>query len=430
MPIVIAMAGLIPVASVAAAEPTDMVLDWNLNAINAIGNPPTAATPGLGQPPPLSPIHLAMVHGAIYDAVNAIDGGHAPYLDGLPTAPSTASKAAAVATAAHEVLVSLSAASATVTASVDALYAASLAEIDPSADKDAGIAIGHAAAAAMIAERTGDGRFGSATFAVGTDPGEWRLVPPLNANVFAWIADVDPFTLRSSDQYRTEGPLDLASAEYAAEFNEVKALGAQAGSTRTAEQTLLAGFVSSNPFGWMHRGLRDVAAAQGLSTSEQARLFVMTSMSAADALIGCWDNKAYWSFWRPQTAIREAANDGNPLTEPDASWLSTIPTPGYPDNPSGFNCFTAGMWQAARAYFGTDRISFSLTSPGVPQGPGVPIALPGSTRSYDRFTDVIDDAIDGRMLNGLHFRHPDVQGAWLGKKVAQWVNRHFFEAVD
>jgi hypothetical protein len=202
------------------------------------------------------------------------------------------------------------------------------------------------------------------------------------------------------------------------------------GSTRTEAQTLVTGFVSANPVPFMNRGLRDIASAHGLSTTEQALLFVRTSMSAADALIGCWDNKDYWSFWRPQTAIREAANDGNPATEPDAEWLSTIPTPGYPDNPSGFNCFNSGTWYAARLYFGTDKLAFSLTSPGVPVGPGVPVALPGSTRSYTRFSDVIRDAIEGRMLNGLHFRSADVQGAWLGKKVAQYLAKHYFESAD
>ncbi|HEX5591057.1 MAG TPA: vanadium-dependent haloperoxidase [Candidatus Limnocylindrales bacterium] len=427
---VLASMPIIPGATVAAEDPTDMVLDWNLNAINAIGNAPTAATPGLGQPPPLAPIHLAMVHGAIYDAVNAIDGAHEAYLDGLPAVSATASKAAAVATAARDVLLALATASPAVTASVEALYVASLAEIDASADKDAGIAIGHAAAAAMLLDRMGDGRFGSLAFTAGTEPGEWRLVPPLSNNVFAWISQVRPFTLNSPDQLRTEGPPALTSAQYAAEFNEVKALGAQTGSSRTEAQSSLAAFVSSNPFPMMNRAMREIAAAQGLSTTEQALLFVRTSMSTADSLIACWNNKVHWSNWRPYTAIREAANDGNPDTAPDPNWVSLIPAPGYPDNPSGYNCLTAGMFQAARFYFGTDRMSFSLTSSGVPVGPGVPVALPGSTRTYTRFTDIIRDAIDGRMLNGLHFRSADVQAAWIGKKAAQWLDKHYFEAVD
>ena len=423
-------ATVMPVAGVAADETDDMVLDWNAHAVAAIGNGLTATPPGLGQPPPLAPIHLAMVHGAIYDAVNAIDGGYEPYLDGLPSAPSWASKAAAVATAAHHVLVALPPGSAAMTASVNLLYSDSLAEIDPGPAKDAGIAIGAAAAAAMIAERADDGRFGTLAFTVGDDVGEWRLVAPLSNNVFAWIAEVDPFTLNDPGQFRTKRPLNVRSRGYAREFDEVKALGAQEGSTRTPAQTSLAGFVSSNPLPWMNRGLREVAVGRGLSLTEQAQLFARTSISAADSAIGCWDNKVRWSNWRPQTAIELAADDGNRWTTAQPGWRSLISTPGYPDVPSGFNCITAGIWHAAREYFGTDNVSFQLTSPGVPAGPGVVVPIPGSTRSYTRFSGVVADAIEGRMLNGLHFRHANVQGAWLGKKVAGWVDKHYFEPVD
>jgi hypothetical protein len=417
---------LIPVASVAAAVPANPVLDWNVNAVNAIGNPPTAGVPGLGQPPPLAVIHLAMVHGAIYDAVNAIDGEHEPYLSGLPSAPG-ASKAAAVAAAAHDVLVALPPlpplSPDAMRASVAELYRLYLLEIPDGPAKDQGIAIGQAAAAAMNAGRADDGRFvGSAQWPIGTLKGEWRPVETANANVFAWVANVDPFTLQSTGQFRTEGPFDMASPEYTAEFNEVKSLGAN-NSVRTTEQTNLAGFVSANLFSAFNRALREIAVANELSTNEQAMLFVRSTISAADALIGCWDNKEHWLSWRPQTAIRLADQDGNPDTVADPTWTAQFQNPGYPDNPSGFNCFAAGWFYAARQYFGTDQMSFQITSPGVPP-------LPGSTRSYTRFTGVIDDGIEGRMLIGFHFRSADVQGAWLGKKVAQWVDKHYFAPVD
>ena len=430
-------ATILPVTSVAAAEPADPVLTWNAHAIAAISNPPPAnppvagAVPGLGQPPPLSPIHLAMVHGAIYDAVNAIHRGYEPYLGGLPRAPRWASKAAAVATAARDVLIALPPGSAAVTLSVNTIYDTFMAPITAGPAKDAGIAIGAAAAAAMIAERTGDGRFGTHTFTPGTPaspPGVWQLVPPANANVFGWVAKTDPFTMKSTDQFRTKGPLDITSRKYAREFDEVKALGRQTGSSRTPEQQLLAGFISANPVPMMNRALREIAVAKGLSTTQQARLFVMTSMGAADALIGCWDDKDHYSIWRPQTAIRAAATDGNPWTSPDPDWLSLFPTPGYPDHPSGYNCLTAGTWYSARHFFGTDRMSFSLTSPGVAQAlPNTPIGVPGSTRTYTRFSQVVDDAINGRILNGFHFRTADEQGAGIGKNVAKWIDKHFFE---
>ncbi|HET9520241.1 MAG TPA: vanadium-dependent haloperoxidase [Candidatus Limnocylindrales bacterium] len=420
----VAASMLIPASTVVAAEPADMVLEWNLNAIVTLGNPPTATPPtppGLGQPPPVSPIHLAMVHGAIYDAVNAIEGTHRPYLGGLD-APGSASKAAAVATAAHDVLVGLVPASLPqVVISLDAMYAASLLKVGDGPDKSAGIVVGAAAAAAMLADRAGDGRFGSHTFATGTGAGAWQLVPPLNANSFGWAAFVRPFTMRSPAQFRTEGPLDLASAEYAADFNEVKALGAKEDSSRTDEQSQLAAFVTANPLPFMNRALREVAVSEGLSTNEQARLFVMTSMASADALIGCWDDKDHWLFWRPQTAIQLADIDGNPATEADPEWVSLFATPGYPEHPSGYNCFTAGMMYSAKAFFRTDKIAFDLTSPGT---------TPPSTRHYERFTDVIDDTIDGRIYTGFHFRTGDVQGAWLGKRVAHWAASHYFKPTN
>ena len=423
---------LTPAPRVTAAEPTNMVLDWNANAINVINQPATVTPPGLGQAPPLSALHVAMVHGAIYDAVNAIDGGREPYLAGL-SAPSTASQAAAVAQAGHDVLYGITpAANTAVRTRIDDMLTASLASIDPGQAKADGIEIGAAAAAAMLAARATDGRFDVEPFVTGSAAGEWRLVGPANGNVLGQFATVTPLTLKSPDQFPTEGMPALTSGQYTAEFNEVKALGAQVGSTRTEAQTLMAGFYTANPLGFYNAGLRAIAGEAGLSTSDQARLFVMTSMAGADALISCWSNKKLWSAWRPQTAIREAANDGNPLTEPDPEWLSLFGTPGYPDEPSGYNCYTGGFWHSARFFFGTDRMSFSLTSPGVPANAAIgnPVGVPGSTRSFTRFTDVIDETIEGRILNGFHFRTADVHGAWIGKKTAQWVNARYFGAVD
>ena len=436
--VLVVMAGLIPMASVSAADPTNMVLVWNENAINVLSAPQAPPVtipptqPGLGNAPPLSPLHLAMVHGAIYDAVNAIDGGHQPYLDGL-SAPATASKAAAVAQAAHDVLVGLTPATLPlVKTRIDDMLTASLALVDPGSAKTAGITIGAQAAAAMLLARANDGRFDVEPFPTSNDVGKWRLVEPINANLFGQFATVKPLTMTAPRQWRTGRPPELTSPEYAAEFNEVKALGAQSGSSRTPAQTLLAGFTTANPLFFMNKGLRDIATAEGLSTTQQALLFVKTSMGSADALIGCWANKQATLTWRPQTAIREALNDGNPLTAPDGNWLSLFATPGYPDMPSGYNCYTSGFWHSVRFYFGTDRMAFSLTSPGVTANPvaGNPIGVPGSTRSYTRFTGVIRDTIEGRILNGYHFRTPDVQGAWLGKKVAQYLNMHYFQPVE
>jgi len=424
--------GLVPAAAVTAAEPNDMVLTWNANAVNVIGQPATATPPGLGQAPPLAPLHLAMVQGAIYDAVNAIVGGHKAYLAGL-SAPSTASQAAAVAQAGHDVLYGITPAGNTaVRTRIDDMLTTSLALIDAGQAKTDGVEIGADAAEAMLVRRTGDGRTDVEPFVPSNDVGKWRLVGPGNGNVLGQFATVKPLTLKRADQFTTEGMPDVTSTQYAAEFNEVKALGAQSGSSRTAAQTRMAGFYSANPFFFYNTGLRSIATTRGLSTSDQARLFAQTSFAAADAMISCWNNKKLWSAWRPQTAIHEAADDGNPLTSPDADWTSLFATPGYPDEPSGYNCYTGGFWQSVRYFFGSNWMSFSLTSPGVPANAAIgnPIGVAGSTRSYARFTDVIRETIDGRILNGFHFRTADVHGAWVGKKAAQWVDSHYFGPVD
>jgi hypothetical protein len=421
--VLVAVAGLIPVASVMAAEPTDMVLVWNANAVIALSNANTATPPGAGQTPPVASIHLAMVQGAVYDAVNAIDGGHQAYLAGLPSAPANASKAAATAAAAHDVLIGLiPALPQNVKDSIEASYTSSLAAITPDNQAKAdGIAIGQAAAATMLADRADDGRYGTFRFTAGTHPGEWRPeLPSFVSDPFAWVARVRPFTMKSTSQFRTDGPLDMTSAQYATEFNEVKTMGALTGSSRTDAQTLEARFYSTNPLPMMNRAFREVAAARGLSLTDDARLFVTTSMSSADALIGCWDDKAYWNFWRPLTAINQAADDGNPDTAPQAGWLPLIATgtAPYPDHPSGYNCFTSAMMHTAKGFFGTDKISFVLHS-----------SITGTSRSYDRFTRVLDDTIDARIWLGLHFRTPDVQGAELGKRAANWAASHYFKSA-
>jgi hypothetical protein len=200
-------------------------------------------------------------------------------------------------------------------------------------------------------------------------------------------------------------------------LNEVKALGGMV-SSRTPEQTALGMFYSVNPIPMTHRAFRDIAVSRNLSITRAARLFGMLSSASADALIGCWDDKDHWSFWRPITAIHEADNDGNPATSGDPNWAPLLPTPPYPDHPSGYNCLVGAMMYTGRAFFG-DNVGISLTSPATM-----------TTRTYPRFTAVLTDTIDARIYLGFHFRNPDVQGASLGRNVAKWVRDHYFERVD
>jgi hypothetical protein len=413
----------------AYAAENDAVRVWNERAVVTLTNGPTAATPGVQFAPPVAFIHLAIVQGAVYDAVNAIKGGHAPYLKGLKAATS-ASKGAAASTAAHHVLIGLvnqAPLTATLTAEVktaikarlDAEYASSLAEIADGQAKTKGIEVGAAAAAAMLANRESDGRFGAPGFPVSATPaaGEWRPAPVNDPN--AWVRNVRPFTLPRPGYFQTSGPLALASAQYAAEFNEVKALGRAAASTRTEAQTSLAYWSASHPVPMLYAAMRQVAAAKGLTITEQARFHAMTSMSGADSLINCWAEKAHWNFWRPVTAIQLADTDGNDATEVDANWTGLLPLPPYPDEPSGANCVYSGVMNSAKAFFGSDAAEFDMISTGV--GPGT-----GSTRHYSRFTDVIGDMIEARILGGLHFRTADVNAAALGRSVSDFVDTNFF----
>ena len=277
--------------AVAALQSSDAVRVWNLHAVNALINAPSATTPGAGQTPPVSVLHLAMVQGAVYDAVNAIDGGHQPYLAGLPPASPSASPEAAVATAAHHVLVGLGIGLVPALPQVtrdrlDALYADALAGIPDGAAKTDGIEAGAAAAAAMLAERATDGRYVPSSFTVGAEAGEWR--PTASGNdPFAWVAGVEPFILQSSSQFRTKGPHAITSGAYTKEYDEVKELGGPdtPDSPRTEEQTALARFYTVNPVELFNRTFRVIAEDRGLTLVEQARLFAMLNLAGADGFI-------------------------------------------------------------------------------------------------------------------------------------------------
>jgi hypothetical protein len=383
----------------------DTVVEWNVNAANALFV--TAA-----QPPQQSVPHLAMVHGAVYDAVNAIDGGHEGYLISSRLATPSDSKEAAAATAAYRVLLNIVPAQ---QATLDALYAASLAAIPDGSSKTRGIAVGEAAAAAMIAARTDDGRFGPFRFAVGTAPGVWRPVLPAFVNdPNAWLKDVKPFLIQSSSQFRSKEPLALTSRRYAREFAEVKSRGSDTSTTRTADQTLAARYWAENPPATWSRIFRILSAQEGLSIVENARLYAMLYTSAADALISIWDAKAHFSFWRPITAIREADTDGNPATEADAGWLPLIPNPPYPEHPSGHLGLSGSIVATLRQFFHTDEMAWTDTNNA------------GLTRSFTRFSQAIKEIIDARVWSGIHFRIADQQGARIGRQVARWRQRHFF----
>jgi hypothetical protein len=392
---------LVPVAPVQA----DTVTEWNLNATNAL-------LVNAAQPPQVSVPHLAMVHGAVYDAVNAIDRGHEGYLISSRLARPSDSKKAAAATAAHRVLVHLVPAQ---QASLDALYAASLTRVADGPRKTRGIAVGEEAAAAMIAARSLDGRFGAFRFPVGSEPGVWKPVPPAFGNdPNAWLKDVTPFLIEDPSQFRSEGPLALTSRRYAREFDEVKSLGSLTSTERTADQTHAARYWAENPPATWSRIFRTLSAQQGLTLAENARLYAMLYMTAADALISVFDDKAHWLFWRPITAIREAGSDGNPLTQPEEGWTPLIANPPYPEHPSGHTGLSGSIVKTLQQYFGTDEIAWSDTNNG------------GLTRSFSSLSQAIDEIVDARVWSGIHFRTADEQGQSIGRQVARYRQGRYF----
>ena len=370
----LAMTVLIPVASVRAAEQPNPVLDWNINTVNAIGNAPTAAIPGLGQPPPIAVIHLGMVHGAIYDAVNAIDGGHQPYLGGLsaPRAlrwPLPSRRRPAMSCSRHLPL------GTPPQVQVDECCTAYIDLIPNSHAKTKGIETGQAAAA----DERSEGRRRPLCWRAVVTARVRRMAPGGTAlnNVFAWVANVKPFTLKGTDQFRTEGMTPDEPA-VGGGVQRGQGAGIEVPSTRTDEQTLLASFFSFNLFsfnktGPRHRGgqrAHDARAGPALCQDDHR------GSRRADQLLG---QQGTLAAWRPQTAIRVAANDGNPLTVAgphlDRRYSQN---PGYPDDPSGYNCFTGGFLQQRQVLL-RDRQVRLLAESGVPgiAAAGNPVGVPG-----------------------------------------------------
>ena len=284
--------------------------------------PPTASIPGAGQGATVTGLNMAMVQLAVYDAVNSIVGGHEPFLSGLPEAMEWASVDAAVATAAHDVLVGLGrppvpALPVPVRGWLTDRYTATLGTIADGAAKEEGIDAGAAAAAAMLASRDGDGRFVADPFTEGTGPAQWRPTSGVN-DPAAWVRNVRPFTLDSSLQFLSEGPRQLDSGAYAHEFDEVKALGSKTAS-RTPEQQALADFYQPNPVEMFNRAFRGLTANQGLSVADEARFYAMVNVSAADTAIHCWAEKELWASGvrsPPSTAAISTATTTPSATRP------------------------------------------------------------------------------------------------------------------
>ncbi len=403
----------------------DVIGEWNATAqAEAVLIRPTAHGQARG---------MAMVQGAVYDAVNALTQTHQPLvLDlGDVDVQPFGSQDAAVATAAHHVLVQIVAPARV--AALDAAYATTMAAItDSAAAKADGVEAGEAAAAAMLASRQNDGYLAAFTPTIGTDPGDWRPIGWPAAPAFdpdGWVGNLKPFVIQSPSQFRSEGPPALTSSDYAEDYNEVKSLGAINSTTRTADQTTAAVFWQFPPAALYNRMARELAAPNrfGLDTFKQARLYAMINVAMADAATSCWNDKYHYMFWRPRAAIREGEGDGNAATIGDPTWESLfhpstgagLGTPPFPDHPSGHGCVSGSVFRTFREFFGTDKIAFDIHSG----------RFPGQPRHFERFSLATKEVIEARIWGGIHFRTADVQGPVMGKKVAFWLQKNYFNPV-
>ncbi len=326
------------------------VSHWNQVAATTL-----IAFPGPnGGAPPAYQINMGMVQGAVYDAVNAIGPKqHQPYLLDK-RAGAKASVDAAVATAAYDVLSSLVSSAperapfpgrAGLLSTLSSNYAASLAAIGNTAFKRQGIAIGHAAAKAMLDDRADDGRFGPSQWVPDSRPGHWS--PLLNAagqpilDPTPWVGGVTPFLIQSSSQFRSAPPPALDSAQWAAEFNEVKLIGRVNSATRTDEQTFIARWWQSAPVLSWNDVARQLIARNDLNAADSARLLALLNMGGADSSINCWNDKYHFDFWRPWNAIPRARRTATPPRKPTRRGRRSSPRP----IPSGSRATTAKMVQ-------------------------------------------------------------------------------------
>ena len=401
----------------------DEVTKWNGIAGDASFNS------GLSGIPPFESRLYAMTHAAIHDALNAIDRRYSPYELNSLLIPG-ASPEAAVATAAHQVLVDqfnqlIAYDLAPQQAMLDAAYVSSLAAIPAGPAKDAGILVGHAAAAAILSKRANDGwnqkdlqPLKYSDYLQGTAPGEYRFTPPNNFAFLPNWGKLPPFVLFRADQYLPSPPYPVDSKRYTADYYEIKNLGGNGVTTpsaRTPDQTQIALFwFESSPLGW-NRIARTVSASKGIGLWENARLFALLNFASADGYIGSFYAKYYYKYWRPITAIRLGDIDGNPDTVGDPTWTPLRETPAIPDYDSGHSVQGGAISEIMRLFFGTDNIAFTTCSTSMPAGSTCNDPSP-VTRSYTSFSQAAAENGLSRILVGIHFRKAVTEGIDHGVK--------------
>ena len=371
----------------------DVVTDWNVTVLAATD----AATPQVENRV------LAMAHVAMFDAANAITRSHVAFVS-QPTAAPASSIDAAVATAAHDVMVALVPAQKPL---LDAALAATLAKVSDATAREGGIGVGRQAAEQTLKLRSGDGADAKPNYVPEAGSGKWQPTAPHNLpfTTVMW-ADVKPWVLRSPDEVPAPGPLAFDSATYQRDIDEVRRMGARHSKERTADQTAAAIFSSIKPAVLWSAAARTAVAARGGSVVENARLFALMHIAASDATIAGWSIKRQYAVWRPISAIRQAPKDGDP------SWEPLLNTPPHPDYVSGHCIVSGATAEVLRRLLNGDGVPFTATygSPGT-----------GLTRSFTTVTQVEKEIGDARVWAGIHTRTADDHGAIVGHKIGQLV---------
>src|SRR6201993_4720187 len=388
-----------------STQPVNAVIEWNRTLLAIV------RTPG-AQPATIhSTRNFAILHAAIYDAVNNIEPKFSPYLVRLPDVPRSTSKIAAADEAAHDVLVSLYPA---FQASLDTELQQDLAQLPDNEGKAQGVVVGQAVAGQLLAARSADGaNVTPPPYVPGTQPGDYQLTPPNFAPAdFTQWPQVTPFALERADEFRPGPPPSLTSDRYTEVFNEVKSLGFIDSTARTAEQTQIGMFWNGNIQDFWNEIAQTAALHRHLSLEQSARLFALLNISLADTAIAFFEAKYTYNLWRPVTAVQLAGTDGNPQTDPNPTWLplstKTAPDPSYPGAHSAISKAGATV---LTFYFG-NQFTFDVTSE----------SLGGVTRHFTRFSAAAEEAGLSRIYAGQHFRTDHNAGKSLGRQVAESID--------
>lgn len=394
----------------ASSQSVNQVLQWNRTLLVIV------RTPG-AQPATIHPTRsFAIMHAAIYDAVNSIDKTHTPYLFDLTGVSQSVSQEAAAAAAAHEVLVALYPG---FQAMLDAQLQQSLAQIPDGAGKADGIIVGQTVADIILALRSNDGSNAAPLpYVFGNAPGDYQSTPPNfpKQPQFTHWSQVTPFTLERANQFRPGPPPDLTSERYATVFNQVKSLGIANSTAATPDQALTGRFWNGAIQNYWNEIAQTLALERNLTTAESARLFALINLTFADGVIAFYDAKYVYNFWRPVTAIRAADTDNNSETLADPNWLpettNTAPDPSYP---GAHAVISAAGASVLISFFDTDHFDFTVTSE----------VLAGVTRSFTRISAADEEATLSRIFAGQHFRSDLTAGQRLGRNVADFVVDNF-----